>query len=168
MILKLITFYSYEDIKLVVFTNEDKQTNWDYIKYLNHNFTNDKTFRFFASTVESAKSLSEFLNVEVNNRLGMHTESKSPIKPHYVIIIDDYDRIKRFDFIKTITETSDNIGFSVIILENRLSKLPSKCTNFISIGEKKSGILKNSYEKQEQKAYKIANVKAQATCRHGA
>ena len=153
MILQLITFYSYEDIKLVVFTNEDKQTNWDYIKYLNHNFTNDKTFRFFASTVESAKSLSEFLNVEVNNRLGMHTESKSPIKPHYVIIIDDYDRIKRFDFIKTITETSDNIGFSVIILENRLSKLPSKCTNFISIGEKKSGILKNSYEKQEQKAF---------------
>ena len=50
----------------------------------------------------------------------------------------------------TITETDENLGFSLVILENRLSKLPSKCNNFISVGENSSGILKNSYENQEQ------------------
>lgn len=148
IILQLITFYTYEDIKFVVFTNENNEHYWDYIKYLNHNFNNEKKFRFFSSTIESSKNVSDYLNIEVNNRI----ESKSKfIKPHYIILIDDYDRVKRSDFIKNITEIDENLGFSIILLEEKLSKLPSKCNNFISLGiNKQGGILKNSYEKQEQ------------------
>ena len=156
IILQLITFYSYEDLKIIVFTNEDNKSNWNYIKYLNHNFTNDKRLRFFASTVESTKTIAEYLNTEVNNRLAQQSSDERntpPKKPHYIIVTDDYNRIKRYDFIKQITETENNIGFSVLILEERLSKLPSKCNNFISLGTPKSGVLKNSYEKQEQIAF---------------
>ena len=39
-------------------------------------------------------------------------------------------------------------------VEERLSKLPSKCNNFITIGMEQSGVLKNSYEKQEQLIFK--------------
>ena len=152
IILQLITFYSYEDLKLVVFTNEDNASNWDYIKYLNHNFTNEKRLRFFASTVEETKIVAEYLNMEVNIRKAQTKQDRQnkPKKPQYIIITDDYNRIKRYDFIKQITEEDENIGFSVLILEERLSKLPSKCNNFISLGTPKSGVLKNSYEKQEQ------------------
>ena len=154
ILVQLLSFYSYEDLKLVVFTNESNKTNWEYIKYLNHNFTNEKNFRFFASTVESTKSLSEYLNNEVSKRIessnnNNNTDNKV-YKPHYLIIIDDYERVKRSDAIKTITELEKNIGFSIVILEDRLSKLPSKCSNFITIGTQQSGALKNSYENQEQ------------------
>ncbi len=152
MILQLITFYSYEDLKLIVFTTEEKQKNWNYIKYLNHNFTNDKNLRFFASESESIQAVSEFLNMETNNRMILASaENKNPNpKPYYLIIIDNYEEIKKYDFIKNITETEPNIGFSVLIVENRLSKLPSKCNNFISLTGSQAGLLKNSYEKQEQ------------------
>ena len=151
IILQLITFYSYEDLKLVLFTNEDNVSNWEYLKYLNHTFTNERNFRFFASTIETAKNVSEYLNIEINNRLiGSKNNKDNNFKPHYVIIIDDYSRVKKYEFIKTLTENDDNLGFSVLILENRLSKLPSKCNNFISLGTTNSGVLKNSYEKQEQ------------------
>lgn len=151
MLLQLLTFYSYEDLKIVVFTNESKKKNWEYIKYLNHNQTNDRTFRFFASNLDTTKSLAEVLNIEVNNRLMIkQNEKQPPIKPYYIIITDDYESIKGYDFIKHITETDNNIGFSLLIVEERLSKLPSKCNNFISLGSPKSGVLKNSYEKQEQ------------------
>ena len=148
IILQLITFYTYEDLKLVVFTDETKKYKWDYIKYLPHNFNNEKNIRFFSSTVDTSKNVAEYLSIEVNNRTNSKEDFK---KPHYIILIDNYDRVKRFDFIKDITESADNLGFSVIILEERLSKLPSKCNNFISLGiNNQSGILKNSYEKQEQ------------------
>ena len=147
IILQLITYYSYEDLKLVVFTKESNKENWDYLKYLNHSFSNDKSIRFFATNSESAKNVSEYLNFEVSNRLGNKDADK---KPHYFIIIDDYNSVKRFDFIKTITESDENLGFSIVIIEERLSKLPSKCNNFISLGQQQSGVLKNSYEKQEQ------------------
>lgn len=39
------------------------------------------------------------------------------IVSHYVIIIDDYDRVKRHNFIKVITELDADLGFSVIIVE---------------------------------------------------
>ncbi len=147
IILQLITFYSYEDLKIVVFTDENKCDNWEYVKYLNHNFTNDRYFRFFSSNYESAKNIAEYLTYEMNNRLS---EKSTYFKPYYLIIIDGYQNVKKFDFMKTLTELDDNIGFSFIILENKLSKLPSKCDNFITIGESTSTILKKAYEKQEK------------------
>ena len=150
ILVQLLSFYSYEDLKIVVFTNENNKKNWEYIKYLNHNFNNEKNFRFFASNVDTTKSLAEYLNDEVNKRNESDNRENVINKPHYLIIVDDYERVKRYDAIKVITELEKNIGFSMIILEDRLSKLPSKCNNFITIGSEQSGALKNSYEKQEQ------------------
>lgn len=148
IILQLITFYSYEDLKIVIFTNDINSNNWQYIKYLNHNFNNERDFRFFGSNLENIKYVSDYLNNEVNFR--MNNKMEFP-KPHYLIITDDYEKIKSYDFIKNITETDENLGFSCLILENKLSKLPSKCSNFISLGvDNRGGILKNSYQRQEQ------------------
>lgn len=150
VLLQLLTFYSYEELKIVVITNEEKEHYWDYIKYLNHNFTNNKDFRLFASNKETIKTLSDYLNFEVNKRMEIPEENKKNIKPYYIIILDNYEDVKRFDFIKNITESETNLGFSMIIIENSLSKLPSKCNNFISLTGKQCGILKNTYETQEQ------------------
>ena len=153
ILLQLLTFYSYEDLKLVVFTNEKNKEHWNYIKYLNHNFTNERNFRFFATDTESTKNVMEYLYMILNQRINMQ-EKEEPQKPHYLVIIDDYDSVKRFDFIKDATETDKNIGISFIIIEEKLNKLPSKCNNFISLGTNNSAVLKNSYEKQEQIPFK--------------
>ena len=151
IILQLLTFYSYEDLKLMVFTSEARANNWEYIKYLNHNFSNNKDFRFFSTNAEDAKVLSEYINYEINDRLS---REQKEYKPHYFIIIDGYDNPKQFEFVNRIADTGGNIGFSIVILENRMTKLPSKCNNFIIIDEKNSTLLKNSYEKQEQIPFK--------------
>ncbi len=155
IILQLLTFYSYEDIKFAIFTNKNNEYDFEYLKYLKHSFTNEMNFRFFATDLDSTKSVSDFLLMIVTNRLNAVSSNNKtgPFKPHYLIIIDDYDLVKRYDLVKTITETDENIGFSLLIIENRLSKLPSKCNNFITIGDNNSGILKNSYENQEQIAF---------------
>jgi len=154
ILLQLITFYSYEDLKIVVFTNEHNKKEWDYLKYLNHCFNNERSFRFFASDSESIKNVSEYLSFEINNRLNQSQQNNdNQFKPHYLILVDDYDKVKRQEFIKTITESDLNLGCSLIIVENKLSNLPSKCSNFITLGEKTSGVLKNSYEKQEQTSF---------------
>ena len=151
ILFQLLTFYSYDDLKLVVFTNEKNKSHWEYVKYLNHNMTNDNNFRFFASTEDSAALVIDVLNQEIAARIqnNMNREKKL-YKPYYLIIVDDISIIKKNNIIEQLTELKTNIGFSAIILERKLSKLPSLCTNFINIGEKTSGVLKNSYEKQEQ------------------
>ena len=154
VLLQLLTFYSYEDLKLAIFTNKENEEEWNYVRYLNHNFSNDKKFRFFATDTDSAKVVMDYLSGVMHSRDNGGREKEEPDKPHFLIIIDDYDSVKRFDFIKELTENDDDIGFSIIILEEKLSKLPSKCNNFISLATNSSSILKNSYEKQEQIPFK--------------
>ena len=153
IILQLITFYSYEDIKFVVFTNRLKEKNWEYIKYLNHTFSNDRSIRFYSTNTENAKNLCNYLNYELQTRIQSMQDESKLFKPYYIIITDDYSQIKRHVFTKALTEIDENIGFSLVILENKMSKLPSKCNNFISLGSTSSGILKNSFEAQEQRNF---------------
>ena len=155
IILQFITYYNYTDLKLVVFTDEKGEKNFEYIKYLNHNFSNDKSFRFFSTEQFSTKNIAEYLYEVLKSRTtpGENGEQASNL-PYYLIIVDGYDLVKRFGLINALVELNANIGFSVIIIENKLSKLPSKCTNFISIGENQSNILTNSYDEQKSKTFK--------------
>ena len=151
ILLQLMTFYSYEDVKIVLFTNQERKEQWNYLRYLKHCFNNEESIRFFADDLESAKNVADYLQLEIHNRMQQkENHSSVTLKPYYFIVIDDYDQVRYHELIKLITETDENLGFSLVILENRLSKLPSKCNNFISVGENSSGILKNSYENQEQ------------------
>ncbi len=152
IILQLLTFYSYEDLKLIVFTNKINEKRWNYVKLLNHNFDNSKRLRFFSSSLEDAKEISGFIEFELNNRL--QDPQAASRKPYYLIITDDYDSIKKFNFMKCLTELDNNVGFSIVIAEERMSKVPSKCVNFITLGNEKSSVLQNSYEKQETTEFK--------------
>ena len=149
---QLLSFYSYEDLKIVVFTNEQNTKYWEYLKYLNHNFSSDKSIRLYAVDSEDKKALSQYLDYVVSERLNQNGNHKGGA-PYYLIFTDDYDSIRKFNFIEIITESDENLGFSLLILENKMSNLPSKCNNFINLGEKTSGLLTNSYDEQEQKTF---------------
>ena len=155
IIFQLLTFYSYDDLKFVIFTNNQNKHYWNYMKYLNHNMTNDNAFRFFSSNEDTAEIVVDVLNQEIDNRLSTMNgnEQQRLFKPYYFIIVDDLDTIKRKNIVERLSEIKPNVGFSAIILERKLSKLPSLCSNFINLGDKTSGILKNSYEKQEQQLF---------------
>ena len=149
ILVQLLTFYSYEDLKIVIITNENNEKKWDFMKYSLHCFNNEKTLRFFSSSPETTQILMDYLYQELNYRAQAKIDTPTP---HYLIITDDYHRIKSQDFMKNLTEIDEeiNVGMSMLILEKRMNNLPSKCSYFINIGDKTSGVLKNSYEKQEQ------------------
>ena len=157
ILLQLLTFYSYDELKLVVFTSEKNESYWDYVRYLNHNMTNDNNFRYFASNEESASSVIDVLKQEMNSRIGQMSEEKKEnviFKPYYLLIVDDIDLLKKSNLLEDLTEFKSNIGFSIIILESGISKLPSLCNNFIHIGDDTSEVLQNSYDKQQQIIFK--------------
>lgn len=152
MLLQLMTFYCYDELKIVIFTSEENKQKWNYLKYSNYCFTNDKRVRFFASTIDESKELGNYLIQELNYKTQLAAEQNGTLsnqKPHYLIICDNYSAYKKNDFFKVLTELDSQIGYSTIIIENKLDRLPSKCINFINLNEGQSGILKNSYENAE-------------------
>lgn len=162
IILQLITFHSYDDLKIVVLTNERNSHNYEYLKILPHCFSNDKQIRFFATNNEEIKEVTNYLlktyidrrNALAQNNTGNTIDLKN-CQPYYLIITDTFEKIRKNDFISIITEEEINVGFSLLILENRLSKLPSNCNNFINLTEKESVILQNNQDSYKQ--IKFAN-----------
>lgn len=152
ILVQFLTFYCYDELKIIVFTDKYKAKNWEYLKYSNYCFNTDRSMRFFAENLEEARDLNSYLIQELSFKLQISengTKELKDQKPYYLVICDDYSNYKKLDFFKKLMEVDANIGYSTIIIDNRLDCLPSKCKNFINLNEGSSGVLKNSYEQAE-------------------
>ncbi len=159
LILQMMAYHSYEDLKIVLFTNKKNSSLWDYLKILPHNWDNDRTIRYFATTIDEMKEISLHLEKEFqrrNNRpdtTRIEDKDYSNYKPYYVIITDDYKMVRDLEIIKDVSSQEVNIGFSLIINSARLTNLPNECKTFISIGDQKSGVFENELVSNKQKEF---------------
>ena len=150
VLLQFMTFYCYDELKIMIFTDEEHADHWKYVKFSNYCFDDNKNIRYFAGSQEEAKELSEALVNELNYRIQIAAENNiKNVNPYYIIICENYSLLKKMTFFKTLTECNYNAGYSILFLNSNLNTLPSKCSNFINISDGTSGILKNSYESQE-------------------
>lgn len=153
VILQLITFHSYDDLKIVIFTDKKNEAKWEIYKNLPHCFSNNKSIRFFATDIDEIKTVSTYLEQEWLNRANgskagdtVENEDKNvdgTYSPYYLIFTDCFSKVRRLNISDMILSNKENFGFGYIILENSLGKLPSECVDFITIGNQTSGILSN-------------------------
>ncbi len=163
LLLQMVAFHSYEDLKIVLFTNENNSSLWNYLKVLPHCWSNDKSIRFFATNKDERKELSLYLEKEFQNRRSSDDNSNVnelpyySFSPYYFIITDDYKSIRDIEIIKDVCSLEANLGFSLCIISPRLTNLPNKCKTFISIGDVKSGVFENELVSNKQKEF-VADV----------
>ena len=159
LLLQLMAFHSYEDVKVVLFTNDKNASRWEYLKVLPHTWNNSKTRRYFAATVDEAKELSLHLEQEFQaRRYKDGTREANPnnylsYKPYYLIITDDFKSIRELEIIKDVCDQEINVGYSLVIINNRITNLPNACHSFISIGDKLSGLFENELVSNKQKEF---------------
>lgn len=157
ILLQMMAYHSYDNLKVVIFTNDKNYHRWDFLKDSLYCFSDDKSIRFFACNTEEMQTVSVYLEKIFQYRKDVVASKRDDSKKafmmfnsYYLFIIDDIDLGRNIGIVDNILEEKSNLGFSLLILENRLSKLPSQCTNFISIGDKSSGILKNDLSSNVQ------------------
>lgn len=152
ILLQLITFHSYDNLKIVIFTSKEKEDRWDDIKILPHIFSNDKLIRYFASNNDEYKELAYNLEREYSNRVDNEKENKDKIyNPVYLIITDSFNSVRNYDVIKNIIDSKSNYGFSMLILSDKISSLPDQCQTFIELSETESKVFKNIANSEQQK-----------------
>ena len=162
LILQMMTFHSYDDLKIVLLTNEMNESNWSYLRILPHCFSNDKSIRYYATNLDEAKEIS--LNLEkvlyervspnsINTNDKPGTGDYKEHKPYYMIITDDYKMVRDVEIVKDVVSLEKNVGFSMIAISPRLINLPNECKTFISIGDKKSGVFENELVSNKQKEF---------------
>ena len=161
LVLQMITYHSYEDLKIVVFTNSQNESSWEFLKVAPHCWNNEKTFRYFSTNLDEAKEISLELEKEMQNRKFKDNNGKRDVntsdyhsyKPYYVIITDDYKSVRDIELLKDVTSMPSNYGFSLVVISPRLVNIPNECNAFISIGDKKSGVFENELVANKQKEF---------------
>ena len=161
LLLQMMTFHSYEDLKIVILTNESNASKWEYMKISPHNWSNDKVVRYFATNLDEAKEISLELEKEMQTRKFRDNNGKMELsgvdyhkyKPYYLIITDDYKQVRDIELVKDVCEMPINYGFSLIVISPRLVNIPNECKTFISIGDKKSGVFENELVSNKQKEF---------------
>lgn len=146
IILQMLALQSYDDLKLVILTNEAKEDSWKDFKIAPHMFSDEKDIRFFGSKNEEYKEICYQLEQIYLKRKEMLKEKNNNVisKPYYVIVTDSFKSIRSFEIIKRVLNDKVNYGFSIIILNDNIKKLPDGCTNFINITDAGSELYKDS------------------------
>lgn len=161
LLLQMLVYHSYEDLKIVILTDDKNAQHWKYLKIAPHCWNNEKTIRYYATNLDEAKELSLALEQEVQTRKNKDNNGKIEkstldyhhYKPYYMVITDNYKMYRDLELIKDIEEMDINYGFSLLVISPRLINIPNECKTFISVGDKKSGIFENELVSNKQKEF---------------
>ena len=148
LILEMLAYHSYEDLKLVVLTQEENENYFEYLKLTPFVWNDQKTFRFFGTCKEeinqiSAYLINEFMNRKFKDREGGNisdSDYKSHI-PYYVIITDNYKNIRNVEIFDKLLNEKINYGFSILAIDRNLRRLPDEAKVFINISSDTSLML---------------------------
>lgn len=160
LIMQIITFHSYEDVKLVFFVDNDYAHEWEYVKTIPHTWSDDKKIRFFASNYEDMRQLSSWLSQDFQNRVSSEGRSEEKYKsflPYYIIITDDYKISKNLEIMIDALKQKQNFGFNVIVINENLSTLPNECTTFLSVTNGRGGLFESELASTKQHEFVIDN-----------
>ena len=148
LILEMLAYHSYEDLKLVILTMEENENYFEYLKLTPFVWNDDKTFRFFGTCKDeinqiSAYLINEFMNRKFKDREGgsvSDADYKSHI-PYYVIITDNYKNIRNVEIFDKILNEKINYGFSIITIDRNLRRLPDEAKVFVNVSSDESLML---------------------------
>lgn len=159
IIIQLIAFHSYEDLKLVFLLNKNSEMDFSFAKMLPHVWNRTKQMRFFTYENDEMMDISKYLEQELKNRLQYRDKDYKTFQPYYLIITNDYKKIENLKVITEILKTKENMGFSILCIANDLLQLPNECKTFINLDmvSKTGTIFENEISSTNQKQITFDN-----------
>ncbi len=163
--LQIMTLHSYAELKIIVYTKDEDK--WNYLKIIPHCWDNSKKVRYFATSIEELTEVTAEIEKTFDSRVKQEEDAKKEedgakeddkniykeYKPYYLIFTDDISSIRNVPLIKKVLKYKQNVGFSIMMANDRLSNLPSETTSFVIVALPESGLIRNELTKANQKPF---------------
>ena len=151
-LLQLITYHSYEFLKIVILTDRENSSSFEYFRNLPYLFDDMHQMRFFANNLDETKEISLYLERIFQDR-KTNKVNYAMAQPYYIIITDNYHLYRDVEIIKDILNSNENYGFSLLLFSEKLQNLPSECRNFINVNRERSGIFESEISVGNQREF---------------
>lgn len=61
LILQMISLHSYDELKIILMSDESEKNEWSFTRFIPHFWDNDKTIRFIATNADEVKEISAYI-----------------------------------------------------------------------------------------------------------
>ena len=133
LIFQLATLQGYDQLKFIFLYDEEEETDWAFARWLPHSWNEDKSIRFICTNIKDVKEISLSIEKLIIQRKTSNSHGKEKIIPHYIIFSMSKGLEIRAEFIKSILEENENLGFSIVSLYDEIRSLPKECSTVIEV-----------------------------------
>ncbi|MDR1687858.1 MAG: type VII secretion protein EssC [Clostridiales bacterium] len=176
MLIQLVTHHGYDDIRVVILTQEQSVRKWGWMRFLPHLWNDEFQARYFLCGKDMAGNMLSDLCAFFKER-EKKIESGAGIsgEAHYMFVVDNPSVLEGSQIKKYIYEPNIKLGIAVIFTAEQMSFLPAGCGTVITLKEKtaektdrinktKTTFLPDLsvYEKSDIAARKIAPLRIRA------
>ncbi|MBQ8000268.1 MAG: type VII secretion protein EssC [Ruminococcus sp.] len=133
LIIQLSALYGYDEVKFVFVYDKEEESEFGFVKWLPHVWSDDNKFRFIATTPNEVKELSAYFERIIEFREEVNSSDIDDVKPYYVVFSMSKALAVRAEMIKTILAKKDNLHISIVTFYNELKNLPKECTMVVEL-----------------------------------
>lgn len=132
LIIQLAALYSYDEVKFV-FVYDLAESDFEFVKWLPHVWSDDNSFRFIATDANEVKEVSAHLERIIEEREQLNANEMEDVKPYYIIFSMSKILSARAEVIKKILSSKDNLHFSIVTFYDELKNLPKECSMVVEL-----------------------------------
>ena len=166
IILQLLVLHNPKDLKIVLLTSKKNAYKYDYLKLAPHLYSDDKNTRYFAEDEDEARKIINEIDKLYSDRIEEIKETEDEIAeekdkknhyknyvPYYLIITDNYKKYKNINFLSKLVKFNKNVGYSMLVIDEKLRNLPNQCSKYAYITDKSSCVFEREYKKSNQQEF---------------
>lgn len=132
LIIQLAALYSYDEVKFV-FVYDKAETDFEFVKWLPHVWSDDNRFRFIATDANEVKEISAPLERIIEEREKLNSNEMEDIKPYYIIFSMSKTLSARAEIVKKVLSSKENLHFSIVTFYDELKNLPKECSMVVEL-----------------------------------
>ena len=145
IVLQLVTLHDYHDVKLVIFTSEGSSLS--FMRDLNHCWNEERDFRYVATTLQEAETLSaELMRIYTKRKAA---DSSNYSGPYFVIISDEANRYRNLKLFDEVIHGTQYFGFSLVLFAQRMTDVLDGCSYFCEYSQNKGTLFQTSMESSD-------------------
>lgn len=124
ILLQIAALHSYDEVKVIFICEEKDLHKYEYVRWMQHCWSNENNLRFLATSPEEVRDLSACFSRVFQSRRGENATGF----PHYVVISASKALSDRCAFIAELLGDATICGFSYLAVYDELKNLPKECS----------------------------------------
>jgi len=144
LIFQLASLHSYDEVKFAFIYSPHERDQWDFVRWLPHTWTEDRSFRLVATDVDQVRQLSAFLEQVQPSANPDEGQVKKESSTRYVVFAFDRDLAEKCEALNTVFRAKDYGQVSVLAVYDELRYLPKDCKVVLEVDKNYSKLFDRS------------------------